>query len=183
MTERRLRVVLTEDVEPERWAEISALCETAFQEPPEALWNHLGQGVHVTVYVGSRLVAHAMLVDRVLWIGRDGGVPLDVGYVENVATLPDEQGRGHATAAMEAVARIIRDEYAIGALVTGSNAFYARLGWETWRGPTSVRMSDGEGIRSADEDGHVMILRTPRTPPDLDLDGPISVQWREVQSW
>jgi hypothetical protein len=44
-------------------------------------------------------------------------------------------------------------------------------------------MPDGEIVRSADEDGHVMVLRTPRTPPDLDLEGAIAVDWRAVEPW
>ena len=73
--------------------------------------------------------------------------------------------------------------FELGALGTGSNDFYARLGWETWRGPTSVRMPDGERVRSAGEDGHVMVLRTPRTPVDLDLESPISVDWHPGEPW
>jgi hypothetical protein len=84
---------------------------------------------------------------------------------------------------MREIGRIIGEEYALGALATGSNAFYERLGWETWGGPTFVRTSDGERLRSAEEDGHVMILRTPRTPPTMTLDAPIAVDWRPVEPW
>jgi aminoglycoside 2'-N-acetyltransferase I len=183
MVDRRVRVALTEDIEPERWAEISSLCEAAFEEAPAALWDHIGPGLHLTIDADGRLVAHALLVDRVLFIGADGGIRLDAGYVENVATAPTARGQGHGVAVMEAVARIVRDEYDIGGLSTGSHGFYTRLGWEVWRGPTSVRLVDGALQRSADEDGHVLVLRTPRTPPDLDLDGPISVEWRPVEPW
>jgi aminoglycoside 2'-N-acetyltransferase I len=129
------------------------------------------------------VVAHAMIVDRTLYLGADGGAAVDAGYVENVATAPDARGAGHGRAVMEAVGAILRDEYAIGALSTGSAAFYAPLGWERWDGPTSVRMPDGELARSAEEDGNVMVLRTPRTPPDLDLAQPISVDWRPAEAW
>jgi len=44
-------------------------------------------------------------------------------------------------------------------------------------------MADGERVRSAAEDGHVMILRTPRTEPELDLGGPIAVDWRAEEPW
>ncbi|MDQ2674174.1 MAG: GNAT family N-acetyltransferase, partial [Chloroflexota bacterium] len=81
------------------------------------------------------------------------------------------------------IGRIIGDEYALGALATGSNAFYERLGWETWRGPTYVRMPDGQRVRSPGQDGDVMILRTRRTPEELELGGPIAIDWRTEVPW
>jgi aminoglycoside 2'-N-acetyltransferase I len=72
--------------------------------------------------------------------------------------------------------------YALGGLDTGSHGFYERLGWERWRGPTSVRAAEGER-RTPEEDGYVMILRTPGTPADLDVDAPISCDWRPGDVW
>lgn len=118
MTERRIRIAQTEELEPEQLAELTALCEAAFEESFASAWE-----------------------------------------------------------------QIIGEEYTLGALGTGSNAFYERLDWETWAGPTSVRMPDGERVRSADQDGHVMVLRTLRTPDDLRLDEPISVDWRPGGPW
>jgi aminoglycoside 2'-N-acetyltransferase I len=124
-----------------------------------------------------------MIVDRRVYLGHEPDQALDVGYVENVATLPELHGAGHGTAVMRAINEIIVDEYALGALATGDNGFYERLGWETWGGPIQVRTLDGERVRSVDEDGHVMVLRTPRTPADLDLGGPIAVDWRPEEPW
>lgn len=124
-----------------------------------------------------------MLVDRRLYVGHEGDLALDVGYVEHVATHPDLHGRGHGTRVMREIGRIVRDEYVLGALATGRNAFYERLGWETWLGPTFVRLLDGQWIRSADEDGDVMVLRTPRTPADLNRGDPIAVDWRPEEPW
>ena len=183
MTTVRIRAALTEEIEPERWAEISALCEAAFGESADELWDHLGSGIHVVAEEDGRPVSHAMIVDRQLYLGRDGDAVLDAGYVENVATAPDAEGQGHASAVMSAVAGILRDEYTVGALATGSTAFYAALGWESWTGPTSVRMPDGDRVRSPDEDGHIMVLRTPRTPPDLDPAQPIAIDWRAREAW
>jgi GNAT superfamily N-acetyltransferase len=124
-----------------------------------------------------------MVVDRRLYLGHEPDLALDVGYVEWVAAHPSVQGQDHGARVMREIGRIVEDEYALGALATSSNAFHERLGWETWRGPTSVRMLDGLLVRSVDEDGHVMILRAPRTPPDLDPAGPIAVDWRAGDSW
>jgi aminoglycoside 2'-N-acetyltransferase I len=183
MTERRLVALQTEEIEPDLFADLTALCEAAFEEPFAAVWERVGPGIHVIGSDAGRVVSHAMIVDRRIWLGHEPDQALDVGYVEHVATWPKLQGRGHATAVMRDIGRLIGEEYALGALATGSNGFYARLGWETWQGPTFVRMLDGQRVRSAEKDGAVMILRTPRTPAALDVNGPIAVDWRPEEPW
>jgi aminoglycoside 2'-N-acetyltransferase I len=184
VTARRLRTAQTDELEPERFDELTELCEAAFAEPFAPVWERVGPGLHVTAEVSGRIVAHAMIVDRLVYVGtQDAAEAIDAGYVENVATLPAEQGRGHAAAVMGEIGRILAEQYSLGALATGENAFYAKAGWETWRGPTWVRTPDGERVRSADQDGHVMIRRTPRSPASLDLDLPIAIDWRPEESW
>lgn len=179
----RLRVAQTEDLDPMTFERLTELCEAAFREPFAPVWERIGHGIHAFIEADGRALAHAMVIDRRLYIGHEPDLALDVGYVENVATQPDLRGQGHGTRVMREIGRIITDEYVLGALATGSNPFYARLGWETWLGPTAVRMPDGERARSAGEDGDVMVLRTPRTPADLDLSGPIAVDWRPEEPW
>lgn len=183
MSTARLRTAMTEELGADRLDELTRLCEAAFEEPFEAVWDRVGPGLHVLAEVDGRLVAHAMIVDRRIYLGHEMDLALDVGYVEHVATLPEVQGAGHGASVMREIGRIIGEEYQLGALATGSNAFYERLGWETWIGPTAVRMVDGERVRSADQDGHVMILRTPRTPPGMSPDAPIAVDWRSEEPW
>lgn len=178
-----LRVAQTEDLLPTEVASLVGLCEAAFDEPFATAWEQVGPGIHAFLEADGRPIAHAMIVDRRLYLGHEPDLALDVGYVEHVATLPELQGGGHGTRVMREIGRILADEYALGALSTGSNGFYDRLGWETWRGPTFVRMADGQRVRSADEDGGVMILRTGRTPATLDLGGPIAVDWRAGEPW
>ena len=182
-TDRRvLRIAHTDQLMPQLLVELTRLCEAAFEESFADAWEAVGPGVHVMAEVDRRIVAHAMIVDRRLYVGDEMDVALDTGYVEHVATLPPVQRRGHGAAVMREVNRIIGDEYVLGGLATGSNVFYERLGWETWRGPTSVRMVDGERVRSASDDGGVMVLRTARTPR-LSLDEPIAVDWRAEEPW
>jgi aminoglycoside 2'-N-acetyltransferase I len=71
--------------------------------------------------------------------------------------------------------------YELGALGTGSQGFYERLGWFVWRGPSSVRRAGGEQP-TPEEDGYIMALRTPATPP-LDPEAPISCDWRPGDVW
>ena len=179
----QLRVLASEDVGPELFAELTALCEAAFEEPFGTVWDRVGPGIHVVASTAGRVTAHAMIIDRRIYLGHEPDQALDVGYVENVASWPKLQGAGHGTAVMREIGRLIGQEYALGALATGSNGFYERLGWQTWRGPTYVRMLDGQRVRSANEDGDVMVLRTPRSPSDLDLTGPIAVDWRPEDPW
>lgn len=179
----RLRIAQTEEIDPATFEQLTELCEAAFDESFAMAWASVGPGIHAFLEGDGLVVAHAMVVDRRAYIGHEGDLALDVGYVEHVATRRELHGQGHGSRVMREVGRIIADEYVLGALSTGSNAFYERLGWETWRGPTFVRMLDGQRIRSAEEDGDVMVLRTPRTPADLDLTGPIAVDWRPEEPW
>lgn len=183
MTAARLRSALSDQIGPELLDELTRLCEAAFGEPFADNWERVGPGVHVMAEVDRRVVAHAMVVDRRIYVGDEMDVALDAGHVEHVATLPEVEGQGHGSTVMREINRVIRDEYALGSLGTGSTGFYQRLGWEIWLGPTSVRMPDGERVRSPREDGHVMILRTPRTPPALALDAPIAIDWRAGEPW
>ncbi len=183
MSGLRVTTVQTEELEPSQIVELTALCEAAFGESFASAWERVGPGLHVMGELEGRVVTHAMVVDRRLYLGHEADVALDVGYIEHVATLPAVQGLGHGSATMRKVRDIIGEAFALGALATGRNRFYEHLGWVTWVGPTSVRMPDGERLRSPTHDGHVMILRTPRTPHDLELEAPISVDWRSGDSW
>ncbi len=183
MTGTRVRVAQTDELDPDAMSELTAMCEAAFRLPFAAVWERVGPGIHVIVEADGRVAAHAMIVDRRVFLGHEADLALDVGYVENVATMPELQGRGHGARAMGEIGRIIGEEYVLGALATTTNAFYAGLGWETWEGPASVRMPDGDRVRSARQDGNVMILRAPRSPADLAPRGPIAIDWRAGEPW
>lgn len=183
MTGLRVTTAQSEELEPSRTAELVAVCETAFGEPFAAVWDRVGPGLHVMGELDGRVVSHAMIVDRRLYFGHEADLAVDVGYVEHVATLPAVQGNGYGAATMRRIGEIIGEAYALGALSTSRNAFYEHLGWETWRGPTAVRMPDGERLLSPSRDGQVMILRTAQTPADLRLDALAAVDWRTGDSW
>lgn len=183
MSARRILTASTDQLTPERFAEIDAVCEAAFRFPFAQVWDRVGHGLHVLAEVDGRIVSHAMLVDRRIYTGVQLDTALDGAYVENVATLPEAQGQGHGTAVMEEVSRIIGEEYEVGALGTRDQAFYARLGWLVWHGPTFVRTPDGERVRTAGADGEVMVYLTPRTPAGIVTAEPIAVDWRPGEPW
>jgi aminoglycoside 2'-N-acetyltransferase I len=124
------------------------------------------------------VVSHASLVARTLICS---GQRLRVGYVEAVASSAARRRQGHGTRVMCRINDLIRAQYALGVLSTGEHLFYERLGWERWRGRTLV---DGpRGLEpTPDDDGGIMVLGTPQTPP-LDLDGDIVADWRRGDVW
>jgi aminoglycoside 2'-N-acetyltransferase I len=174
-------VVPSTELSPADWTTLTDLCVAAFNEDWEGYWESIGPGVHVIAEEAERgLVAHAAIVDRLLYPGE---ATLRAGYVEAVAVAPDLQRQGLGTRVMEVIDSMIDERYELGALGTGSHGFYQRLGWETWQGPTWIRERDGRLERSPNEDGGIMIRRTPGTPADLDLSLPIAVDWRPGEVW
>jgi aminoglycoside 2'-N-acetyltransferase I len=157
--------------------EVLDVCTEAYAEDFTEILAQVGPGVHVLGWMDSLLVAHAMWVTR--WLEPGGRSALRTAYVEAVATKPAYQRRGLASGLLARLAREIGD-YDLGALSPSDAGFYARLGWESWRGPLSIRK--GEHL-VATTDEEVMILRLPRTPPDLDLTAPLSAEWRPGELW
>jgi aminoglycoside 2'-N-acetyltransferase I len=176
-----IRVVPSAGLSAVEWSELTSLCEAAFEEPWGDYWESIGPGVHVLLEdPEGGIVAHAAIVDRLLY---PGDAVLRAGYVEAVAVLPARQRQGHGTQVMEVIDRMVDEGYELGGLGTGSHDFYARLGWVVWQGPTWIRERDGRLVRSTDEDGDIMVRRTPATPAGLDLSLPIAVDWRPGEVW
>lgn len=177
---RRLRADTLTGVEADAIRQLLAAAFGADEEHAftEDDWQHATGGDHFVLDVQGEVRAHASVVERALHIA---GKPLRTGYVEAVATAPAYQRMGLATRVMREVGSYIAERFELGALGTSSHAFYERLGWRTWRGPSSVRTPAGER-RTPDEDGYIMVLATPTSPP-LDLALPISCEWRAGDVW
>jgi len=144
-------------------------------------WQHALGGTHFLLEVEGAVVTHASVVERALHLG---GRPLRVGYVEAVATYPAHQGKGYGSEVMRAVGAYLDEAgFELGALGTGSQPFYERLGWQVWSGPSSVRLPAGGTQPTPDEDGYIMFLRTGASPAWLDPVAPISCEWRPGDVW
>lgn len=141
-------------------------------------WDHAIGGVHALAWESGVLVGHASVVQRRL-VHR--GRALRTGYVEGVGVRASRRGRGHAAALMDALERVIRGAYELGALGATEMAagFYAARGWQRWRGPTST-LTHGGVVRTPDEDGAIYVL--PVAAP-LDLSESLICDWRDGDVW
>jgi aminoglycoside 2'-N-acetyltransferase I len=176
-----LRTATTAELRPGELAAVKGMLFEAFGGRfDEHDWEHTLGGTHVLAVEGGEVVAHGAVVARRLWAGERA---LATGYVEGVATREDRRGTGLATLVMREVGRVVAEGYELGALGDGSGipGFYQRLGWETWRGPTFVAAPGGR-LRTAEEDGSILVLRTPATG-ELDLGGRLTCDWRAGDAW
>jgi len=168
-----------------------ALMTAAFAEDEhggftEEDWQHALGGTHFLLEdrdgdgdAGTlRIVGHASVVLRDIHIGHR---PFRTGYVEAVAIEPARQRRGLGSSLMRAVNEHVDEAFELGVLGTGSQPFYERLGWATWRGHAFVRTDRGD-LPTPDEDGYLMVRRTPASPAIVDTD-PISCEWRPGDVW
>ena len=171
-----IEVTSAESLSPATNAAIISLCNEAYEEELSSLFATFISPTHVMAYLGDVLVSHAMWVTR--WL-QPGTLPLlRTAYVEMVATAPAYQGQGFGTAVMQRLAAEIQD-FELGGLSTGSSGFYARLGWQSWRGPLFIRTDTG--VLPVLDDS-MMFLRLPKTPA-LDVTAPLSAEWRAGELW
>jgi aminoglycoside 2'-N-acetyltransferase I len=179
----RLRRLPTSDLTSSETSAIRALMLDAFGTDEEERfsdddWQHALGGLHFVLELDGRIVAHAAVVEREIDVGSER---LRTGYVEAVATDPAWQGAGLGSIVMTDVSEYVREGFALGGLGTARRSFYGRLGWQVWAGPSSVRAAGGDEP-TPDDDGFIMVLLTPTTPP-LDLAAPISCDWRPGDVW
>lgn len=179
----RVRQLRTDELTQGEIAAIRELLWAAFADDEDGEfteddWQHALGGLHFVLDVDGRILAHAAVVPRELHVANR---PLRTGYGEAVAVAPGHQRAGLGTVVMREATQHVADEYELGALGTGSHAFYERLGWRTWRGPSSVRGPQGD-TATPDDDGYIMVLLTAHAP-NIDLDAPISCEWRPGDVW
>ena len=164
---------------PRERQSIRVLLDEAFEgDVTDDDYEHALGGVHALVWEGQDLIGHGSVVMRRLL---HGGRALRTGYVEGVAVRTDRRRRGHGSALMAALERVIRAAYEIGALAASDEAaaFYAGRGWELWTGTASVMTPRGIERTEEEEDCiYVLPLGAPLTP-----DGDIACDWRGGDVW
>ena len=175
----RVRTLRTAEAPAELLAAIRAVLDDAFAGGfTEDDWDHSLGGWHIVVTDDDDVAAHAALVARPLEVD---GRAVHTGYVEAVAVAPTRQRGGLGSLAMAELDRILQRNFAMGALSTGSPAFYERLGWERWQGPTFVRRADGLE-RTAEEDDGIMVRRFGPSA-GVDLTAAVSCDDRAGDVW
>jgi aminoglycoside 2'-N-acetyltransferase I len=174
-----LRHAHTADLDRATLVAARALLDAVFEgEMTDEDWEHALGGVHALVLEDGELIAHASVVQRRLV---HGGRALRTGYVEGVGVRADRRRRGHASAMMDVLERVVRGAYDLGALGATDDAagLYAARGWKPWRGPLSSLTPDGI-VRTPDEHGAVYVLAA---GAPLDLDGALICDWRDGDVW
>jgi aminoglycoside 2'-N-acetyltransferase I len=174
-----VRTLTTAEVPARQLQEIRRLLVEAFAgEFSDDDWAHTCGGWHVIVLEDGVVVAHAAAVPRRLHVGER---PVPSGYVEGVATAVARQRRGLGSLVMKHLAAVIHGNFEMGALSTDAPGFYARLGWEGWRGPTFVRQG-ADTVRTEDEDDGVMVLRFGPSAA-IDLHASLACEARPGDDW
>lgn len=147
-------------------------CSTSGRRFSTYLFTYIpAGGRHFLVYGAQELVGHAVVTTR--WLQPQGLPLLCTVYVDSVATLPRYQGQGIGSAVIRHLALGITD-YEIACLETDRVGFYARLGWEEWRGPLAGR-KETELLPTPGQ-ADIMISRLARTP-SLNLEGGLTIEY------
>jgi aminoglycoside 2'-N-acetyltransferase I len=177
MTE--VRTAHTADLDLATLEAAKALLEAVFAgEMSEHDWGHALGGMHALAWEGDELIGHASVVQRrLLHCGR----ALRTGYVEGVGVRADRRGRGHGSAMMDVLERMVRSAYDLGALGSTDEGadFYAARGWQLWQGPTSVLAPTGIA-RTEGDDGSIYVLPV---AVSLDLSAELTCDWRDGDVW
>ena len=159
--------------------ELRRLLDDAFEgDFTDEDWAHTFGGCHLVMFDGATVVSHAAVVGRTI---RVAGVDFRSGYVEGVATRPEQQQKGAGSAVMVAASALIGEQFELGVLSTGLHGFYGRLGWESWQGASFVD-DGGRLLRSHDEDDGIMVLRFRRSA-GIDLTSAIVCPARPGDDW
>ena len=175
----RVRIAHTADLDRRTLEAARALLDHVFEgDMSDHDWEHALGGVHALIWEGAELVGHASVVQRRLV---HGGRALRTGYVEAVGVRADRRRRGYGGSLMDAIERVIRGAYELGALSASEDAikFYTGRGWQQWRGPTSVLTPTGV-MRTEDDDGGVFVF--PLAVP-MDLERELTCDWRDGDVW
>ena len=176
----QLRTAATTDLSAAELDRLRAFLVTAFDDRfGNDDWAAALGGVHVFAQVWGELAGHGSVVVRELTAGDR---PLRTGYVEAVATTPQLRRQGIGWTVMAEVERLVTAGFQLGALSSSRQAvgLYAARGWTRWEGPVAAQTPDGV----VDSPGEaVFVLRTPHTPPGLDVAGRLVCDWRPGDPW
>jgi aminoglycoside 2'-N-acetyltransferase I len=176
MTE--LRIAHTADLGAGQNAAIRGLMDAVFDGVSDDTFDNALGGVHALIVEDGELIGHGSVVQRrMLHAGRT----LRTGYVEGVAVRADRRRLGHGAQLMEALERVVRSAYQLGALGASpaGSRLYASRGWQRWRGPSSAMTPDGiRPTPGAEEFIYVLPVSVP-----VDVTGELTCDFRPASLW
>jgi aminoglycoside 2'-N-acetyltransferase I len=175
----QMQTAHTADLDASALRAARALLDAAFAgEFTEQDWDHALGGIHALIWADGELIGHGSVVQRRLL---HAGQALRTGYVEAVGVRADRRGQGHGAALMQALERVVRGGYRLGALATTEQAagFYTARGWTLWQGPSSALAPTGP-VRTEDDDGGIYVLPVAAR---LDPTGELTCDWRDGDVW
>jgi predicted acetyltransferase len=130
--------------------EIDAVCDQAFGVNPgekeDSIYTWVMQNDwHVVVKLDGVFVSQVGIVERT---GTVAGQPVKLGGVGGVATFPNLQKQGLASAAMQKAARFMQESLKVdfGLLLCAreTKPFYHKLGWREVAGPLMFDQPQGK---------------------------------------
>ena len=143
------------DIASDLAAEIRTLLDLAYVGDFSAEdWDHSLGGSRFLGYLDAELIAHGVIVPRRIWLN---DIEFQVGYLEAIAVLPKYQRQGYGTALLTELTKFAKANYLVSMLSTDEKEFYRRFGWVDFTGESYV-LTNGEQVRSADEDAGLMWL-------------------------
>jgi predicted N-acetyltransferase YhbS len=172
-------VAKTEDIDATMRNNIVRLCIAAHDEPSFEnlfVWVPAG-GLHAMALLHGEVIGHAMVTTR--WLQPEGMLALRTAYVDAVSTSPARQRQGVGSAVMRRLIAEVAD-FEVACLETDKPAFYARLGWQQWRGRKAGR--DGERLVMTPAEQIVMI-HTLGSSLQLNLDGLLTIECQTGRIW
>jgi len=176
-----IRLAHTAELQPGFLDEIFAMLVDVFEgDIEDSDWEHTLGGIHaLALSEDGELVGHASVIQRRLL---HDGRALRTGYVEAVGVREHARRRGHASALMDAIERVIRGAYDLGALGTSEEALplYTARGWRPWEGETYALTPAGR-VRTPEDDDALYVLELGAVP--LDRAGEIACDWRDGAVW
>jgi len=121
------------------------LLQRVFRDDPFFSMAYSEMDWNVLVYAGDVLASNVLILERTITAG---GIPVRVGGIGGVATLPEYRGRGLATQAMSAAVEFMTDKLGLeyGLLITSSHrrTFYGGMGWQVIPEPVYFDQPSGK---------------------------------------
>lgn len=177
MRNLQLRSVSTDRLSTQELATLRAFLVDSFGPGyDEDAWSHCLGGTHFMLTLDDELISHAAVIKRNMWMA---GRAMTSAYVESVATNPSHRRKLFGTSVVATASAWLLMHYELGVLATSELAFYGRLGWRSWQGPTFAEHATGK--LKVDPRGSVMVLSTDLL--EADLGGELVTTWRSGDVW